>query len=473
MFTTGVRLILGVCWLQALFACNESAGGEDRNSPDTGTLLSTHSNSPCDFVLVTPVSAEIPAPSKLDRSIIRSQKAVLKYGFQSNHLEALGWAFVQKARQARDPGYYTLAEQVTRCMEKWSPGKPDALLLLGHVMQNQHRFIQAETLARRLVAIRGLWFDRLLLGDIFLERGNLQEAARVYQEGIDQRPGPQGFARIARLRWLKGDVEGALEMLLATTRSTSARVPEAAAWAQVQLATLLMQMHNFPDSDKALNRALELNPDYPPALHLQGRLRLNQQRIKEAIPLLQHAVRHEPSIEFRWTLYEALRKAHFDDRAEVEKKAIYRFGVQDDPRTFSLFLSTHGENLQNALQLSLAELKSRQDVFTLDAISWALSKLGQYQMAFEYSQRALAEGTQDARLLFHAGVIATHLGKSQRSLNLLKAAYRLQHMLLPSEQRLLARVMETHTANQTAEIYREAAVLKALVLSVEPITGSG
>jgi hypothetical protein len=49
-------------------------------------------------------------------------------------------------------------------------------------------------------------------------------------------------------------------------------------------------------------------------------------------------------------------------------------------------------------ELTTEELKIRQDIFTLDAAAWALAKAGQTAEAWPLMQKALAEGTRDARL---------------------------------------------------------------------------
>jgi hypothetical protein len=55
-------------------------------------------------------------------------------------------------------------------------------------------------------------------------------------------------------------------------------------------------------------------------------------------------------------------------------------------------------------------------------------------------QRAMAEGTQDARLLFHAGVIASQAGHSADGERWLRKASELSHLLLPSERNELQNV---------------------------------
>ena len=62
----------------------------------------------------------------------------------------------------------------------------------------------------RLVVQRTFPLDYGLLGDAVLEQGSLDEAAIAYQCMVDLRPDLQSYSRVAHLRWLKGDVDGAI-----------------------------------------------------------------------------------------------------------------------------------------------------------------------------------------------------------------------------------------------------------------------
>jgi len=84
----------------------------------------------------------------LDREISRAQDRARTASDSFLWLERLGWLFTAKARRSYDPGYWTLAEQCGRCMASRTPHSPEALLLLGHVLDSLHRFHEAETLAR-------------------------------------------------------------------------------------------------------------------------------------------------------------------------------------------------------------------------------------------------------------------------------------------------------------------------------------
>src|SRR5258705_9711008 len=98
-----------------------------------------------------------------------------------------------------------------------------------------------------------------------------------------------------------------------------------------------------------------------------------------------------------------------NEASEVEAH-LCQHGASSDPRTLALYLATRHESPEVALRLARAELDSRNDVFTHDALAWSLAAAGNVVEALSEMQRALAEGTEDARLLFHAGIIASQAG---------------------------------------------------------------
>ena len=156
--------------------------------------------------------------------------------------------------------------------------------------------------------------------------------------------------------------------------------------------------------------ALSLQNNYPPALLLQGRILLGQSRFREAVEALQTAAKLNPLPEYQWTLAEALRAAGRENEASAVDRKLRQHGASSDPRTLALFLATRHENPETALRLARAELDSRSDVFTHDALAWSLAAAGNLTEAHSEMQRALAEGTEDGRLFFHAAVIASQAG---------------------------------------------------------------
>jgi len=125
-------------------------------------------------------------------------------------------------------------------------------------------------------------------------------------------------------------------------------------------------------------------------------------------------------------------------------------GAVADPRTFALYLATRGESAELAVNLSKKELMSREDVFTHDALAWALAEAGYAEEAREQMELALAEGTQDARMFLHAAVIAAKSKRVAEAKAWLEKAGSLQQTLLPSERKQFQSVAASLPTQTTA-----------------------
>ena len=353
-------------------------------------------------------------------------------------LERLGWALVAKARITSDPGFYKLAEAAAAAMTKRDTDDLGALLLRGHVDHAMHRFAEAEAVARSLTTKREFPFDYALLGDALMEQGNLPEAIEAYQKMVDLKPCLQTYSRVAYMRWLKGDLDGAIAATRLAISSGSANEPEPVAWAYTRLAFYELQKSNPEQASASVARALELVPQYAPALLMRGRVELATGHNAAAIADLKLAAALNPLPEYLWTLAEALQADGKDDDARATEATLRRSGVSADPRTLALYLATRGQDPDLALRLATEELGARHDVFTRDTVAWAEFAKGDKHSALANSRLALAEGTHDARLFFHSGTIAAATGDRARALELFNEARSLEMTLLPSERAALA-----------------------------------
>ena len=386
---------------------------------------------------------------RADKEIQKYQEQVRRGINRQAALERLGWAYVAKAHESFDPGFYKLAEACANVLQNESPGCEEGLLLRGHVLENLHRFKEAEVVARELTSMRGLSFDFALLGDSLMEQGRLKEAIAAYQSMVDLRPDLQSFSRIAHVRWLTGDLSGAIEMMQAAVSASTPRDPDSAAWVNSRLATLQLNSGETEAAQQTCAAALELRPDYPPALLLRGKMALQQQDFDSAITDLQSAAQQNPLPEYQWALVEALRADGRESEAAAAEDLITTRGEAADPRTLSLYLATRGENPDLALRLAEQELQQREDVFTHDAMAWALAAAGRLDEARPHLERALAEGTQDARLFFHAAVIESRAGHSEQAEYWFTRAVAMSDLLLPSERTLLLKTPDSFAAITT------------------------
>lgn len=431
----GLFVTLTFLFLAGCDRDNHSTSGSPPTA-DLSTSSLVSASDPCTIALTPHTGTD-----RVDQQIIRLQQEArsAKESLGTAYLERLGWAFITKARASFDPGFYNLAEQCALCIESKKPHSAEAMLLRGHVLHNLHQFSEGEALARKLVAQRGLSFDYGLLGDLLMEQGKLDEAIDAYQNMMDQKPGPQAYSRAAHVRWLKGDLQGAIAMMEMATGASSSRDPESSAWAHVRLALYELQAHNTQKASNLIETALALQPDYAPALLARGRVLLSEGKNAEATDPLTRAVQLNPLPEYQWVLMEALRTAGRGDEACAVEGQLMQRGAADDPRTFALYLATTGHDAKTAMQLAEEECTVRSDIFTLDTLAWALRAAGRIQEAHLFSKRALAEGTQDARLFYHAAVIAVAIGQLKEAEGWFEKAAAIQHMLLPSEREHLTK----------------------------------
>lgn len=376
--------------------------------------------------------------SSEDKEISRWQAKVSGPSPTQAEFDRLGWAFISKARRTQDAGFYKLAEETARLMEARFGANPESQLLRGHVLHNLHRFAEAEILARELVDKRGAPVDFALLSDCLMEQGKTDEAVAACQHFIDLKPGLEAYSRVAHLRWLTGDLPGAIEMMESAVRAGSPRQPEPLAWALTRLSSYHLQTG---ESELALlhaDRAIQLaGGEYAPGFLAKGRALSALGRYEEATAILKRAADLNPLPEYQWWLADNLRASGHGADAEAIEALIKKRGGGSDPRTLAIFLATRHENLATAVELARAELEVRGDVLTHDAYAWALAASGDYKAADREMKAALVSHTKDARILFHAGEIALAQGHESEAQTYFSEAKPLAAALTPSEFTLL------------------------------------
>jgi tetratricopeptide (TPR) repeat protein len=99
--------------------------------------------------------------------------------------------------------------------------------------------------------------------------------------------------------------------------------------------------------------------------------------------------------------------------------------------------------------LANKELEVRHDIYSWDILAWVLFKNGRVLEAADAMNKALALGTQDALLDFHAGMIEFQLGHFGRAQALLKSALALNpnfHLIYAEQARMtLAQLADSST----------------------------
>ncbi|NUO47718.1 MAG: tetratricopeptide repeat protein [Polyangiaceae bacterium] len=344
--------------------------------------------------------------------LIRSYVAAAKKSDRAEDWVLLGRAWIRKARETADAGYYLHARACAEAVLSRDPEHSMALDLLGLTQLSQHRFEDALSTADRVLAMKA---DQIAaLGnksDALLELGRYDEAIAAASSMVDLKPSLPSYSRASYLSWLSGDEKAALESArLAIESANDPTDPEPRCYAMVQAAAIFLHKGDYEGADIGYQRALKDCPDYPPALLGRGRAALALGKADAAVTYLSAAKKGSRSIEILWRLGDALEASGKKTEAEEMYVELIKRGEREDPRTVAQFLATKGRDLEKAIALATAEMKERPGIYTEDALAWSLFKAGRTDEAAVLAARSARLGTRDAALLYHAGAIAMKRG---------------------------------------------------------------
>lgn len=260
--------------------------------------------------------------------------------------------FIREARTTGDAGFYTLAEVSLDCADARASNTADTRALRAHLGIQFHRFAAVEASLTPMPADAG-WLEYAMFGDALMEQGKLDGAAAAYQTAVDKRPGIEMYDRIGWLRWLEGDVEGAVEMAGLAVSAGSTSDPEPFAWALTRLGWL-HALRGEPAPE--LEQALTLIADYPPARFARGRVRLTTGHVGAAADL------YADTVESTWA------------RSEVDPTANVERVKAQDGRGYAMWLTERDPAAARAILED--EWKIRQDATTRMARAYAAWKVG-------------------------------------------------------------------------------------------------
>jgi tetratricopeptide (TPR) repeat protein len=327
--------------------------------------------------------------------------------------------YMQRARETSDDQDYVRAEQTARASLALRTQRNDAAsVVLASALLAQHRFIEARDVARSLV-VQSPEVDayRALLGETSLELGDYAAARASFGSlGGATRRSLSIAPRLARWAEIRGDTTAAREIMRDAAEAADERrdLPrEQAAWFHLRLADLYLRQGRERGAERELRDGLAINPADHRLLAAMARLAAVRQDWREAIRYGDSAI----AITLDPATLGLVSDAHAalgDTAKATEYVAAMEVAVGQEPgayhRAWSLFLLDHGRRVPEVLAAAQAELAGRRDIHGYDLVAWALYKSGRAAEAREPMRLAMAQGTQDAMLHYHAGMIALASG---------------------------------------------------------------
>jgi tetratricopeptide (TPR) repeat protein len=384
-------------------------------------------------VVFSPVPAAlfIPHATGTERVIQSMQSRVQRNPKDPAAYSALGAAFFQRARETGDVEDFQLAEQALNKsldLNNADFSADAAYSSMAEVCMGEHRFSDAITYAQKALALgSGDLSSFAIVGDANADLGEYERAAVAYSRldiSGDSASQPRSVyvrdSRTSYLKFVSGDTAGAIRLMQsAVAAGTEARLPaENLAWLYYELGEYEFQAGDVAAANNAYLAALNIHPGDYRALAGLGKLRGNQGRYAEAIKLYQGAIAVVPMPIYVAELGDLYTKAGNPAEARKQYQLVQYIGLLGHinqvlhNRDLALFYADHDMKLDEALALAQKEFEVRHDIYTWDALAWALYKNGRYQEASDAIENALRPGARDALLFFHAGMIANRLGQN-------------------------------------------------------------
>jgi tetratricopeptide (TPR) repeat protein len=297
-----------------------------------------------------------------------------------------------------------------------------------------HRFAAARDDAKRLVDLSpGKSQAAGILGDALLELGDYDAAAAAY--ATLERPDDTDAVtevRLARLALARGDVPAAARRLgdaVVLAAAADPPVPELLAWAHVQAGQVAFGAGQWDDADRHYAAALAAKPDDWPALDHVAELRAAQGRFDEAIAGYERLVARVPRPELFQALgdvYAAARRADAAATWHARAAAAYHKAVdagatQYDHHLAGFYCDAMPDPAE-AVKWARKDLAARHGTAAHDGLAWALYQAGEFAPAAAAMDQALASGTADSHVLYHASLIYYRAGDAARGRDCLRRA---------------------------------------------------
>jgi len=343
----------------------------------------------------------------------------------------LGLLYEARARLSGDVSDYERANQALDRALAIEPGHLPAQLARARVLLANHDFAAALDGAR---AIEDAAPDQpavlALIADAQLALGDIDAAERIFIRLTEVVPGPPVSARLAQVAFLRGHSGQALELAERAFFGAEAAglAGPSLSWYAQFCATIAGATGQPETALRWSDRALGLWPQSYVASAVRGRVLARMGRVDEAIMWYERSAAIVPQPATLAGLGDLYAVRGDDDAAAAQYAAVEALiqlaatGEQVYAREFVHFLVDHGRDPAAALEMAEAELRLRRDIYAHDAVAWALMANDRAREADEMMARALALGTADAMLYYHAGVIARSVGDDARARQLLTSA---------------------------------------------------
>lgn len=354
----------------------------------------------------------------------------------------LAGSYLQRLRETGNIQYLDLAMKAAQSSLSVMPAEANkgGLAVQAQAKYSSHDFAGAREDAARLVEIEpGKGYPFQILGDALIELGEYDKAVEAYRKmvefgGVQAQTRIGMEQRLGRRAFLDGDVKKSLDHYAAALKlalKPPGATPETLAWCYWQAGEASFKMGDYQAAEKNYRASLDTFPNYPQAVASLGRARAAQGDLDGAIVQFETVVRRLPDPVFvgeLGDLYQLAGKADDAARQYALVEQIARLSALSGRlynRQLANFFADHDMKPDEAYLMAVGEYAGRKDIYGADAVAWTAFKAGKLDEARASMKEAMKLGTRDARLFYHAGMIAAALGDRETARKNLSAALEL------------------------------------------------
>jgi tetratricopeptide (TPR) repeat protein len=363
--------------------------------------------------------------------------------------------YLQRQRETGSIEYLTLAERAARASLAIMPPEQNygGLAALAQAEYALHNFATARDHATRLTEVNATKSVGLqILSDALLELGEYESALRVLdrlQNLAGQTVDTQ--TRLARSALLRGRPEDAARYLSRAVVLALAQAPpqrETVAWCRWQLGETAFASGEYATAERHYRDALTTFPDFFRAVASLGRVRAARGDLAGAIVQYERVVHLVPDPTFVAALGDLYALVGRDQAAAAQYELVEKIAQLGAVngllfnRQLALFYADHDRKAEEAYSLATKEYAIRRDVYGADTVAWTALKAGKMAEAQAAIQEALRLETRDARLFYHAGMIADAAGDRARAREYLTRALTLSPEFDPLQATLARKTLQ-------------------------------
>jgi tetratricopeptide (TPR) repeat protein len=372
-------------------------------------------------------------------------------------LAKLARLYLQRARETGNYGDVLRADSAARAsMQNRAAHNAVAPQILAASLLSEHRFSEALAVERALVeSDPGRISYHAAYGEIAFELGRYDEARRTFDSLRSHERDLSVAPRLARWEEIEGRTTAArhiLHIALDEARQRPDLPREQVAWFWLRAGDVEMRAGRPEVAAHDYAQGLEAHPDDYRLLAAIAHLDAVRHDWRGAIKSGERAIVAYLDPATLGTVSDAY--AALGDTAQAAEYAhAMEVAVSQQPgsyhRAWSLFLLDHGHRVAEVLGKARTELETRRDIYGWDVLAWALYRNHRVAEAERAMANALSQGTVDAMLYYHAGMIERAAGHTVAARADLKRALAVNPLFDPTHPdsaRAVLRELAEHNA---------------------------